>query len=407
MSALPSRCPDDVVLAVGLRTPFAKFGGALRYVPSVELGAEALRRLVARSGLAAADIDEVFYGVTLPSEVALDGPTSGRQALLRAGLPEGTRSLTLDRGCCSSMTAVHLAVHSLRRGDSAFVIAAGAENMGRATFLAPAGLRFGHRHGSITLRDPLDRLGADIGGRPVTVDVGEVALAWDVSREMQDDWAESSHRRYFEAKAAGFYDDHVVPVDLPDWKAQLDHDEMPRADCSRAKLATLPTVYDSATITAGNAPGLDTGAAALLITTRAHAAERGLEPLATLVGLGSAAGPARDIAVIPGPSIVNALRAPGWTLADLDAIEVNEAFAAVPLVTARWLAGRDTAIERDLLAKMNVRGGAVAIGHPTGASGARVLLQLALHLRSRGGGRGVAAICGALGQGDAVAVIVD
>lgn len=404
---LPPRRPDDIVLAAGLRTPFSKFGGALRQVPSVELGAEALRRLVARTGLAVSDIDEVFYGVTLPSEVALDGPTSGRQALLRAGLPEATRSLTLDRGCCSSMTAVHLAMHSLRRGDSGLVIAAGAENMGRATFLAPAGLRFGHRHGSITLRDPLDRLGADIGGRPVTVDVGEVALAWGVSREMQDDWAEASHRRYFEAKAAGFYADHLAPVDLPTWKALLDHDEMPRADCSRAKLATLPTVYDSATITAGNSPGLDTGAAALLLTTRAHAAERGLEPLATLVGQGSAAGPARDIAVIPGPSIVNALRAPGWSLADLDAIEVNEAFAAVPLVTARWLAGRDAEIERGLLAKMNLRGGAVAIGHPTGASGARLVLQLALHLRARGGGRGVASICGALGQADAVSLVVD
>jgi acetyl-CoA C-acetyltransferase len=280
MSALPPRRPDDIVLAAGLRTPFSKFGGALRAVPSVELGAESIRRLIERSDVPGERIDEVFYGVTLPAEVALDGPTSGRQALLRAGLPDSTRSLTVDRGCCSSMTAVHLAVHSLRRGDAAWVIAAGAENMGRATFLAPAGLRFGHRLGSISLRDPLDRLGADIGGRPVTVDVGEVALAWDVPRELQDDWAEGSHRRYFEAKAAGFYADHVVPVDLPEWKALLDHDELPRADCSRAKLAMLPTAYGSPTITAGNAPGLDTGAAALLLTTRTRALERGIEPLA-------------------------------------------------------------------------------------------------------------------------------
>ncbi len=406
LRALPAPRADDVVLAAGLRTPFAKFGGALRGVPSVELGAEALRLLLRGSGLPAGSVDEVYYGVTLPSEVALDGPTSGRQALLRAGLPEATRSLTLDRGCCSSMTAVHLGFHSLRRGDAAWVIAAGAENMGRATFLAPAGLRFGHRHGSITLRDPLDRLGADIGGRPVAVDVGEVALAWDVSRELQDEWALGSHEKYFAAKAAGFYADHVVPVELPDWRAALDHDELPRADCSREKLAALPTVYGGPTITAGNAPGLDTGAAALLVTTRAQARERGIEPLATIVSVGSAAGRPGDIAVIPGPSIQNALRPLGWSLDQLDVIEVNEAFAAVPLVTARWLAERDAGRERALLAKMNRCGGAVAIGHPTGASGARLVLQLAMQLRARGGGAGVAAICGALGQGDAVVLVV-
>jgi len=340
VSALPARRPDDIVLAAGLRTPFSKFGGALRGVPSVALGAEALRLLLWDSGLPAGSVDEVFYGVTLPSEVALDGPTSGRQALLRAGLSDATRSLTIDRGCCSSMTAVHLGVHSLRRGDAAWVVAAGAENMGRATFLAPAGLRFGHRHGSITLRDPLERLGADIGGRPVTQDVGEVALAWDVAREQQDEWALGSHQKYFAAKSAGFYASHVVPVDLPQWQAALDHDELPRADCSREKLAALPMVYGGPTITAGNAPGLDTGAAALLVTTRAQARERGIEPLATIASVGSAAGRPGDIAVIPGPSIRNALRPLGWDLDRLDVIEVNEAFAAVPLVTARWLAER-------------------------------------------------------------------
>ncbi|MBI3951705.1 MAG: thiolase family protein [Acidobacteria bacterium] len=397
---------NDIVLVEGLRTPYSRFGGALRKVPSVVLGSHVMRRVIERAGIEVALIDEVYYGVTLPAEVALDGPTSGRQALLRAGFPERTLSLTIDRGCCSSITAVHLATRSIAAREATWVVAAGAENMGRAAFLSPPDLRWGHRRGPLKLKDPLYELGADIGGKPVAVDVGEVALEWGVTRQQQDEWAVGSHRKYFEAKAAGFYDDHVEAVVFKDYEAELDHDEFPRADANLESLAQLQTVYGSPTVTAGNAPGLDTGATALLLTTRAAARDHGLEPLGTIVGIASIACAPRDIAVAPGPAIEKLAKSLNWDPATLDVIEVNEAFAAVPPVSARYLADGDKNRERAILDRMNPCGGAVAIGHPTGASGARLVLQLIKQLRARGGGVGISAICGALGQADAVAVVV-
>lgn len=396
----------DIVLVEGVRTPYSKFGGALRAVPSVVLGSHVMRRVVERAGVEPELIDEVYYGVTLPAEVALDGPVSGRQALLRAGLPERTLSLTLDRACCSSMTAVHLAARRIAAGEAIWAIAAGAENMGRAAFLSPPHIRWGHRRGALTLKDPIHELGADIGGKPVAVDAGEVALEWGVTRRQQDQWAVNSHRKYFQAKAADFYGDHVEAVAFKEYEAELDHDELPRADTSLESLAQLQTVYGSPTVTPGNAPGLDTGATAVLLTARAAAEAHGLEPWGTIVGLASIACAPREIAVAPGLVIEKLAQRLDWDPARMEAIEVNEAFAAVPLVSARYLADGDPSRERAILGRMNVCGGAVAIGHPTGASGARLVLQLIKVLRARGGGAGIAAICGGLGQADAVAVIV-
>ncbi len=398
--------PDDVVVVEGVRTPFSKFGGALRDVPSVVLGAHVIQRVLHRAGLPAELVDEVYYGVTLPAEVALEGSVSGRQAMLRAGIPARALSLTLDRGCCSSMTAVQFAARSLRDGQANWVIAAGAENMGRATFLAPPGLRFGHRSGALTFKDPLFELGTDIGERPVAVDAGEVAVEWGVTREMQDRFAACSHQRYFAALQAGFYADHAEPVSFPEFNADLCHDELPRPGTTVEALAQLKTVYGSPTVTAGNAPGLDTGATALLLGRRSAAEARGLEPLASIRGMASVGSEPREIAVAPGPAIEKLLKPLNWDVARVDAIEINEAFAAVPLVAARYLAENDAEREAAILQRTNVRGGAVAIGHPTGASGARLVLQLAKQLRVRGGGSGVAAICGALGMADAIALSV-
>jgi acetyl-CoA C-acetyltransferase len=397
---------DDVVLVAGVRTPFSKFGGALRSVPSVSLGAHAIRRLLARTALPPGDVGAVFYGVTLPAEVALDGSSSGRQALLRAGLPDTTQSLTIDRACCSSMTAVHLGFKALRDREFDWVIAAGAENMGRAAFLSPPDVRFGHKVGPITLKDPLFQLGADIGERPVAVDVGESAVEWKVSREQQDDWAAGSHQKYFQAKDAGLFDSHVEPLSIPEYRADLSIDELARRDATPQALAKLKIVYGSTTVTAGNAPGLDTGAVALLLSRRSVAENQGLQPLATIASIGSVAGPPHDIATIPAPALLRALQPLGWTPLSVDAIEINEAFAAVPLIATRYLAEKDAAKEDALLRKTNCWGGAVAIGHPTGASGARLVLQLAHRLKQRGGGTGGAAICGVLGQADAVAIAV-
>jgi acetyl-CoA C-acetyltransferase len=396
----------DIVLVSGLRTPFSKFGGALRDVPSVVLGSTVLRRLLERAKLPPSCVSELYYGVTLPAEVANEGPVSGRQALLRAGFPPQMLSMTIDRGCCSSLTAVQLGARGLQAGRTKWALAAGAENMGRASFLAPPQLRWGNPRGPVTLKDPLFELGTDIGGRPVAVDAGEVALKWGVDREQQDAWAAASHEKYFQAKKKGFYDDHVEPVVFSEFDAALDHDELPRPDTTPMSLARLKTVYGSPTITAGNSPGLDTGAAAVLLGTRAEALERGLEPLATIVDSCSIACAPEDIAVAPGVVIEKLAVQCGWDPAGLDAVEINEAFAAVPLVSARYLARKDAAREQAILKRTNVRGGAVALGHPTGASGARIVLQLAKELQARGGGRGIAAICGALGQADAVALVV-
>ncbi|MFQ5859295.1 MAG: thiolase family protein, partial [Anaerolineae bacterium] len=216
----------------------------------------------------------------------------------------------------------------------------------------------------------------------------------------------ASHQKYFQARADGFYNDHVEAVSFDDYKARLDHDELPRANTTAQSLAQLKTVYGSPTVTPGNAPGLDTGATALLLSTRTGTEERGLEPLGIIRGLASLACAPREIAVAPGLVIKKLARSLDWNPEKVDALEVNEAFAAVPLVSAKCLADGDKSREQKILKRMNPRGGAVALGHPTGASGARLVLQLIKELRSRGGGKGIAAICGALGQADAVAVVV-
>jgi acetyl-CoA C-acetyltransferase len=390
----------DALLLGGIRTPFSRFGGALRSVASVNLAAFAMREALERTGVPAGEVAEVYDGVSMPSEEALDGSIPARVAMLRAGLPDHTLSLTLDRACCSSMTAIQLAARVIKGGEADVILAGGAENMGRAAFLMSPEIRWGFRRGELALKDPLASPGEDIGGKPVAVDAGEVAVEYGVSREDADDWALGSHQRYFDALRAGFYDDEIVPFD--DGQARLDHDEGPRPDSSAEKLAQLKPVMGSPIVTPGNAPGLDTGACFVVVVSRRYAAQHGLAALARIVSAGSIARAPREIAVAPAPALQRALSQLGLDVMALDRIEINEAFACVPLVSARVLADGDAQREREILNKTNVNGGAVAIGHPTGASGARLALTLARDLRRRGGGRGGAAICGGLGQADAL-----
>src|SRR5271170_2758587 len=367
----------DALLLGGIRTPFSRFGGALRSVSSVNLAAFAMRQALESTGVAADQVAEVYDGVSMPSEEALDGSIPARVAMLRAGLPEDTLSLTLDRACCSSMTAIQLAARAIRGGEADVILAGGAENMGRAAFLMSPEIRWGFRRGELALKDPLASPGEDT-----------------------DDWALGSHQRYFGALRAGFYDDEIVPFD--DGSARLDHDEGPRPDSSAEKLAQLKPVLGSPIVTPGNAPGLDTGACFVVVVSRRYAARHGLAALARIVSAGSVARAPREIAVAPAPALQRALSPLGLEAATLARIEINEAFACVPLVSARVLADGDAQRERKILNKTNVNGGAVAIGHPTGASGARLTLTLARELRRLGGGRGGAAICGGLGQADAL-----
>jgi len=398
---------NDVVIVGACRTPFSKFGGALRDFSTVELGALVIKEVLRRAGLSGEDVDEVYQGVVMQPEAGLNDGIIARQAVLKAGLPPETVSLTIDRACCSSLSAVQMGFRAIAGGFAKVVIACGAENMGRAPHLLPAA-RWGQRIGPLVGYDPIYELGYR-AFNPVSVDAGEVAVEYGVTREDQDAWACRSQRRYQEALAAGKFKDELMAVEIPQKKGPpliFDKDEFPRPDTTIEGLAKLPTVYSSPTVTAGNAPGLDTGASAILLMRRGEAERRGLQPLGTVRCVTSVASAARYIAAVPAPAIRKALATAGLTLDEVDLIEINEAFAAMPLVASKILAEGDEARLRAIREKINVNGGAVAIGHPVGASGARILMTLMYELRRRGGGKGVAAICGGLSQGDGAVIEV-
>jgi acetyl-CoA C-acetyltransferase len=265
--------------------------------------------------------------------------------------------------------------------------------------------------GNIELWDGLFGLGYK-GFNPVSVDAGEVALEYGISREDQDRWAYQSQMRYAKAFAEGKFKlgEELMRVEIPQKKGPpiiFERDEFPRPDTTLEKLSKLPLVYGSPTVTAGNAPGLDTGASAILLMSEKKAKEKGLKPLAKILSMVATATTPRLIAAIPGFTIQKALEMAQISLDQIDLIEVNEAFAAMPLVSAKILADGDPEKMKSLLEKTNVNGGAIAMGHPVGASGARILMTLIYELRRRGGGIGVASICGGLAQGDGAVVQVE
>ncbi|WP_366922219.1 thiolase family protein [Metallumcola ferriviriculae] len=397
----------EVVIVSAVRTPFGKFGGLLKDIPSIDLGAMVIKEVLNRVDLPGNVLDQVFYGTCIPAETGIHTNIPARQAMLKAGLPPETLSLTIDRACCSSITAVQLAYQAIVSGVSQVVLAAGAENMSRTPLLATKA-RWGQRIGDLTLIDPLFELGYK-EFNPVAVDAGEVALEHDISREDQDLWAYNSQQRYAKAAAEGKFEDELMPLAVPQRRGEpfrLETDESPKPDTSLEKLSKLPTVYGSPTVTAGNAPALSTGASAILLMTEEKAQELGFTPLAKVRSIASIALKPRLLAESPAPAISKALTNATWELDDIDLIEINEAFAAMPLVASTILANGDKPKIEALREKINVNGGAVAMGHPVGASGARILMTLVYELRRRGGGKGVAAICGGLAQGDAVAVEV-
>ncbi len=393
----------EVVIVAAARTPFGKFGGAMKDMSSLELGVLAIREVLNRLGRGNDLVDELYYGTCVLPENALETNVLGRQAVLKAGLSPEVISMTIDRACCSSMTALQLGYRSIKSGEADVVVAAGSENMSRAPFLAPA-VRWGQRLGSAQLIDPLYALGYP-DWNPVSVDAGEVALEYGVSREEQDSWALQSQQRYARAFEEGKFTAEIFSVDVPDKKETItvEHDEQPRPGATLEQLAKLPTIYGSPTVTAGNAPGMNTGAGALVLMSRARAEELGVEILAVVRGIASVALDPHLIAAAPAPAVEKVLeRSGGFTLEQVDLIEINEAFAAMPLVSSKILAGDDAEKRERLQEKINVNGGAIAIGHPVGASGARITMTLIYELRRMGGGRGVAAICGGLAQGDSV-----
>lgn len=379
----------------GVRTPFGRFGGGLRDIGARDLGVTVIRAALERVGIDGADVDDVILGNAVGTEAIL-----ARQVTLAAGLPDTVTSLTIDRACCSSMTAVALAHTRVAAGEAGVVVAGGAESMSGVPHLL-RGSRWGTKLGPARIDDPLLLVDPSTGS-PAAVDVGEVAVEHGIDRRAQDEWAVRSQETYQAAAARGFFDAELVAV--PGTK--LAADEQPRPDTTLDGIANLTTVFGSPTVTAGNAPGLNDGAVALIIGSPATVQRYNIQPLARIVATAAVTGPSRELASIPAKAIEAVLAKTGWDLEEADLIEVNEAFAAVPLTVAQVLAANGGAKREVLLERTNVNGGAVALGHPVGASGARLVLTLSRALREQGRTRGIAAICGGAGQGDAIAVEV-
>jgi acetyl-CoA C-acetyltransferase len=401
---------NDIVMVSAVRTPFSKFDSAMADIPSIDLGVMVMKEVIGRVGIKTEDVDDLYYGSCVPAEYALELDVPARQATLLAGFPAENISVTLDRACCSSLTALRFGVMSIKAGEAEIVMAVGSENMPRTPHLAP-GLRRGVRLGHIKLIDSLFELGYQAKGfNPVARDAGEVALEHGVTREMQDAWALGSQEKYAKAYAEGKFKigEELMPVVISQKKGDpivIEKDESPRKTTLEA-LAKLKPIYGSPTVTAGNAPPISAGSSAILFMKREKAEEKGLKPMATIVASISAATVPRDIAVIPAHTIEKALKRADLSLDQMNLIEINEAFAAMPLVSTKLLAKGDEKKWKELRDKTNVNGGAIAIGHPVGASAARITMTMAYELRRRGGGYGVASICGGLAQGEAVIIKV-
>jgi len=377
------------VILSAVRTPFGRLGGALAGHPATELGAIAMRAALERAGVGPAEVDYVVMGQVLQAGA---GQAPARQAAAAAGIPAHVPSETVNKVCASGLRAVAIADQMIRTGDHEVVVAGGMESMSNAPY-ALARARFGYRIGGGELIDLMvhDGLTSSFDGRHMVEQASFVSRELEISREDQDRWALRSHRRAVAAIDAGRFRDETVAVD------GLEADEAPRRDTNLEALAGLPPIMDAeGTTTAGNAPGVNDGAAALVVASEEVARQRGLPVLATIVAQAAVADDYPYLARTPAKAGALALERAGLAIDDVARVEINEAFASVAVNSARML-GADESI-------VNVNGGAVALGHPIGASGGRIVATLAHELRRAGGGLGVAAICSGGGQGDALLI---
>ena len=391
----------EVVVCAIARSPFGRFGGALSSLALPELGAQVLDGLLARVSVKPEEVGALYCGVGLAGAAAL---TVTRQMVLRSSLPETLPSVGIDRACCSGMTAIGQAARDIVMGMVDVAIAGGMESLSNMPIFLPR--QRGIRPGSVQLTDPLILGGAAVD-RPIAVYSGEEALRFGVEREQQDAWAVGSHTRYFEAQRKGLFDAEIVPVTVPGPKgdALVQADEGPRLDTTLEKLSRLKTVYGSPTITAGNAPGLSDGAAFLMLASRELAESRGWPILGRIRAYAQVAGSPTSGTSLPAVAMKRVLEVDDTNASMLDRIEINEAYAATALVSTQVLANGAEADLAELRARTNPWGGAVAIGHPLGASGARLVMTLLAGFAASGKPqRGAAAICGGFGQGDAVLV---
>ncbi|MGQ7244555.1 acetyl-CoA C-acetyltransferase [Salinicola sp. V024] len=386
----------DVVIVAATRTPIGTFQGGLSSVPAVTLGATVIRRVL--EGIDPAGIDEVIMGHVLRAGL---GQNTARQAAIEAGLPDSVPAMTVDKVCGSGLKAVHLAVQAIRCGDAEAIVAGGMESMSLAPYVLPkarTGLRMGHAE----LLDSMisDGLWDAFNDYHMGITAENVAEQWDISREAQDAYAAESQRRACAARDGGRFDAEITPVSVPQRRGDdilVERDEQPRDGVTAESLGKLkPAFSKTGSVTAGNASSLNDGAAALLIMSAERAAQLGLPVLATIRAYANAAVDPATMGIGPVPATRRCLERAGWTIDELDLVEANEAFAAQTLAVAKDLGWRDD--------KVNVNGGAIALGHPIGASGARILVTLLHEMQRRDAKRGLATLCIGGGQGVATAI---
>ena len=388
------------VIVSGARTAFTKFGGAFSPLTAAELGGAAVKEALKRAQLRPEDVEEVILGTVLQGG---QGQIPSRQAARNAGIPWEVKTETINKVCASGMRSVTIADQIIRAGDEGIIVAGGMESMTNAPYFMPKA-RWGLRMGDSLLKDLVlhDGLTCSFSGVHMGIYGNETAESLGISREAQDEWAFRSHQRAIKAIEAGKFADEIVPVAVPQRKGEpsiVNKDEGPRGDTSLERLARLSSVFSKeGTITAGNAPGINDGAAALVLMDEGRARNEGKAVLATILGHAAIAVEAKDFPKTPGLVIKKLLEKTKKQIKDIDLFEINEAFAAVALASME-IAELDQE-------KVNVNGGAIALGHPIGASGARIILTLAYELKRRGGGIGIAAICSGGGQGDAIMIEV-
>jgi acetyl-CoA C-acetyltransferase len=375
------------VIVAALRTPFGKLGGGLAGQQATELGSIAIRAALERIGLEPREVEYVIMGQVLQAGA---GQAPARQAAIGAGLPIEVPADTINKVCASSIRAVEIADVMIRAGEHEVIVTGGMESMSNAPYLLKKA-RFGYRLGNGELIDSMvsDGLTSTFDGLHMVAQNSQVARELGITRDEQDAWAYRSHRRAAEAQDAGRFDEEIVPV------GDLVADQSIRRDTSLDLLAKLKPVFDpEGTTTAGNAPGVNDGASCVVVVSEEFARRRGLEPLATILAQGYVADDFAYLARTPARAGQIALEKAGKSIEDVERVEINEAFSSVALNSTRML-GADEA-------KVNVNGGAVALGHPIGASGGRIIGTMVHELRRNGGGLGLAAICSGGGQGDAL-----
>ena len=388
---------ENVVIVNGKRTPFGKFGGALKSFSAVDLGAIAVNDVL--DGMVGKDELDLMIFANCQTNA---GISPVRQTIAAAGLPLTLDAINVERACCSSMTAAGLAYEKIMGGHANIILVGGQESLSNVSYLVPD-LRWGKRHGDITLKDPLIIRNPYLNA-PMAQYAGEVGVEWGCGREMQDEWAVLSHHRAAAAQEKHLFDVEFKPIEIKTKKGTtiLDHDENVRADTSIEKVSKMTPVLGSPTVTAANASSNVDGASALLIMTESEARKRGLKPLARIVAQRSFCGEPRNSPLTPGLAAKALMDKCGMNIDQMALIEINEAFASMPLVSTKILADEDPKKTEKLREITNVNGGGISIGHPVAATGTRLIMTMIYELRRRHEQYGLCCICGAIGQGDSI-----